>query len=180
MQLAGLLLLTDVTQYSAELQKLVAFEGCFDRIFAIIDSDGGLSQGGVVVQDCLSLLANLIRYNHSNQSLFRESGGVSRLAQLLPSQEKAKLQVQDDNEWESPQKDKNIWGILAILRLFLIKGSVGTLANQNSFYKYGILQKILDLAFETATAASIKAEVRGSPASDRLPTDLGIGIVHMR
>lgn len=152
-------MLTDITLYSTELQKLVAFENCFDRVFAIIESDGALSQGGIVVQDCLSLLANLIRFNSSNQSLFRESGGVSRLAKLLPSQGKTELQAQGDNEWESPQKDKNIWGILALLRLFLVKGSVGTQANQNSFYKHGILQKILDLAFETATATPIKAEV---------------------
>ena len=162
MRSAGLLLLTEITQNSSELQKLVAFESCFDKIFAIVESDGGLSQGGLVVQDCLSLLANLIRYNPSNQSLFRESGGVPRLAQLLPSREKLKSDVQNGDEWESPQKDKNIWGFLAILRLFLVGGSVGTVANQNSFYKHGILQKILDLAFDAATAAPIKAEVRGT------------------
>ena len=157
--IVGILLLTDITQYSTELQKLVAFENCFDRIFAVIESDGGLSQGGIVVQDCLSLLANLIRFNSSNQSLFRESGGVSILAKLLPSRSRTEVQAQDNDYWESPQKDKNIWGTLALLRLFLVKGSVGTQANQNSFYKYGILQKILDLAFETSTAFPIKAEV---------------------
>lgn len=154
------MLLTDITQYSTELQKLVAFENCFDRIFAVIESDGGLSQGGIVIQDCLSLLANLIRFNSSNQSLFRESGGVLRLAKLLPSYSRTEIQAQDDNDWESPQKDKNIWGTLALLRLFLVKGSIGTQANQNSFYKYGILQKVLDLAFKTGIPVPIKAEVR--------------------
>ena len=154
---AGLLLLTDVTQYSVELQKLVGFENCFDRVFAIIESDGSLLQGGIIVQDCLSLLANLLRFNSSNQSLLRESGGVEKLAALLPTGPTKNLE--DDIGWESPQKDKNIWGLLAVLRLFLVKGSTGTQANQDSFYKAGVLQRVLDLAFENSTTASIKGEV---------------------
>jgi intracellular protein transport protein USO1 len=44
----------------------VAFENAFDILFTIIEQEGGVD-GGIVGQDCLSLLGNLLRYNSSNQ-----------------------------------------------------------------------------------------------------------------
>ncbi|KAF2099558.1 intracellular protein transport protein-like protein [Rhizodiscina lignyota] len=153
---AGLLLLIDLTQTSTELQKLVAFENAFERIFKLIELEGSLSQGGIVVQDCLSLLANLVRYNNSNQSLFRETGCVVRLSQLLPGGQTR--QSTEDDDWTNPQKDKNLWGLLAILRLFLAKGSPSTQLNQTAFQKHGLIQLILNLAFTSTTALPIRAE----------------------
>ncbi|KAJ6730037.1 B3 DOMAIN-CONTAINING PROTEIN [Salix viminalis] len=49
-----------------EIQKILVFEGAFEKIFSIIKEEGG-SEGGVVVQDCLELLNNLLRNNASNQ-----------------------------------------------------------------------------------------------------------------
>ncbi|KAF2458764.1 p115 like vesicle tethering protein [Lineolata rhizophorae] len=158
---AGLLLLTDLTQSSTELQKLVAFESAFDRLFRLIDAEGSLSQGGIIVQDCLSLLANLVRYNNSNQSLFRETGCVAKLTELLPGGPNKKTKgrpVEDEDGWESPEKGKNIWGLLAVLRMFLVTGSVGTAPNQNAFAKSGLLQQVLDIAFSSDSAIPIRAE----------------------
>lgn len=152
------MLLTDLTQSSHELQKLVAFENAFERLFKLIELEGSLDQGGIVVQDCLSLLANLVRYNASNQSLFRETGCVARLAQLLPGGKLKKPSAEEDDDWANPQKDKNLWGLLAVLRLFLARGSTSTQLNQNSFQKHGLIQLILNLAFNTTTAPPIRAE----------------------
>lgn len=128
-------------------------------MFKLIELEGSLQQGGIVVQDCLSLLANLVRYNASNQSLFRETGCVAKLAQLLPGgKPKRSIAEDDDDDWASPQKDKNLWGLLAVLRLFLAKGSTSTQLNQNSFQKHGLVQLILNLAFNTGTAPPIRAE----------------------
>lgn len=113
-----------------------------------------------MVQDCLALLANLVRHNASNQSLFRETGYVVRLRQLLPGgPPNKKVQPAEEGDWSSPEKDRNIWGLLSILRMFLIKGSMGTQANQNAFQKHGLLQQVLNLAFDDSTALPIKAEV---------------------
>lgn len=158
---AALLLLTDLTQSSAELQKLVAFENAFDRIFNLIDAEGSLTQGGIVVQDCLALLANLVRINASNQSLFRETGGVAKMSSLLPGGQKKKpVKVEEEDGWTSPQMEKNVWGLLAIIRMFLSRGSMSTQPNQMAFQKHGVLQLVLNLAFNPDTALFIRSEVK--------------------
>src|SRR5271156_5803639 len=64
--LETLLVLIGLTDGHPEIQKLVAFENAFEMLFVIIEQEGGVD-GGIVVQDCLQLLANLLRYNSSNQ-----------------------------------------------------------------------------------------------------------------
>jgi hypothetical protein len=182
MFVAGLMVLNDLSQSSTELQKLFVFENAFERVFGLIQAEGSLSQGGIIVQDCLSLLANLVHYNASNQTAFRETGGVARLATLLPDPVTKKKKSPDppEEEWISPQKDKNIWGLLAILRMFLLKGSTSTLLNQNAFQKHGLLQKVLNMAFDKSTTIPIQVEVCTLHCSFHLtPIDF-VGIEHMR
>lgn len=155
----GLSLLTYLTPNSSELQKLVAFENAFDRIFAIIKLEGSLSNGDRVVEDCLILLANLLRMNASNQAYFRETGCVQKLARLIKD-----VLIDDDAddgvaEWAQLQRNRNIYALLAVLRLFLVEGSVGTQANQASFWQHGVLSQVLQLAFSHSTEMQIKAEV---------------------
>src|ERR1700712_4144587 len=135
----GLSLLTYLTPNSAELQKLVAFENAFDRIFSIIKLEGSLSQGDRIVEDCLILLANLLRLNVSNQSFFRETGCVTKLSKLLNDALGAEDEAEEVAEWAKVQRNRNIYALLAVLRLFLIAGGVGTQANQVSFAQHGIL-----------------------------------------
>lgn len=78
----ALLLLTYLTREAEEIQKIVVFEGAFEKIFSIIKEEGG-SDGGVVVQDCLELLNNLLRNNASNQILLRETMGFEPLISML-------------------------------------------------------------------------------------------------
>ncbi|CAO2655755.1 Nn.00g045580.m01.CDS01 [Neocucurbitaria sp. VM-36] len=157
----GLVVLTDLSRSSTELQKLFVFEDAFTKIFSMIHADGGLTQGGVVVQDCLSLLATLIRYNTSNQTNIREMGHVARFAALLPGGKKPKkprASAEEEDDWVSPQSDKNIWGLLAIMRMFLVRGSAGTLQNQNVFQQHGLLRQLLNISFDPLTAPPIKIE----------------------
>lgn len=67
----ALLLLAALSAANGELQKIAAFEGAFDRVFAIADEEGGCGGGMVVVADALGLLATLLRGNLANQRLFR-------------------------------------------------------------------------------------------------------------
>jgi len=155
----GLSLLTYLTPNSSELQKLVAFENAFDRIFAIVKLEGSLSNGDRVVEDCLILLANLLRMNASNQAYFRETGCVQKLAWLIKD-----ALIDDDTdggvaEWAQLQRNRNIYALLAVLRLFLVGGSVGTQANQASFWQHGVLSQVLQLAFNHSTEMQIRAEV---------------------
>src|SRR5690242_12227555 len=165
----ALALLSDLTRASSELQKVFVFEDVFAKVFAMIHADGGLTQGGIVVQDCLSLLANLIRANVSNQMYFTKMEYPAQFVRLLPGgikQKKARgaLDNDDDDDWVSPQSDKNVWGLLIVMRMFLVKGSAATPQNQAAFVQYGLVRQLLNIAFDPATAMLIKVEALGACA----------------
>ncbi|KAL8744380.1 MAG: hypothetical protein Q9190_003376 [Brigantiaea leucoxantha] len=147
-----------LTPSSPELQKVVAYENAFDRVFAIIDSEGSLTHGAIPVQDCLSLLANLLRLNTSNQNLFRENGWTRKIASLLNDVLQNERSREGVAEWARSQRDKNLWGLLAVVRLFLLRGSVGTQANQRSFWQSGVLAHVLDIAFHLSMDLNIRSE----------------------
>ncbi|KZM25703.1 Type I protein arginine methyltransferase [Ascochyta rabiei] len=170
----GLGVLSDLTRSSPELQKIFVFEDVFGKVFNMIHGDGGLTQGGIVVQDCLSLLANLIRFNTSNQTYFTKMEYPGQFVRLLPAGKKAKKTrgaPEEEDDWVSPQSDKNVWGLLIIMRMFLVKGSAATPQNQTAFVQYGLVRQLLNIAFDPATTMLIKVEalstcadlIRGNP-----------------
>ena len=138
---------------------MVAFENAFDHVFSIIHADGSLTHGGIIVQHCLSFLANLLRLNVSNQSYFRETGWVAKFSNLLGDVLREQDSPAGVAEWVQPQRDKNVWGLLAVLRLFLGKGGLGTQANQLSFWQNSVLFQVLDIAFHRSFDNSTRAEV---------------------
>ena len=154
----ALVLLVALTPSSTELQKLVAFESAFDRIFALIEAEGSLTHGSTTVQDCLSLLANLLKLNVSNQSYFRETGCISKLARLLVGVTKEEESADGVSEWAKPQRDLNVWGLLGLVQLFVVRGGQGTPLNQASFWQSGIVVQILHLAFRSELDVSIRAK----------------------
>ncbi|KAL0065563.1 Vesicle-mediated ER to Golgi transport protein [Marasmius tenuissimus] len=52
---------------SADIQKVLAFEGAFEKLFNIIAQEGGVD-GGQVAQEALLCLDSFLRFNSSNQS----------------------------------------------------------------------------------------------------------------
>lgn len=70
-----MLLLIQLTKGNANIQKIVAFENAFDRIFDVIMQEGA-AEGGIVVEDCLLLMLNLLRGNISNQTFFKEGRDI--------------------------------------------------------------------------------------------------------
>lgn len=151
-------LLIGLTPTSTDIQKVVAFESAFERIFAIMVSEGSLNEGGRTVEDCLILLANLLRRNPSNQALFRESGCIKRLADLLQS-----LAADGSSEapilpWAETQRNRNTYAFLALIRLLLQSRSSGVPQNQELLWKYGLCHSILQLAFHNGLQIEIKAE----------------------
>lgn len=157
-------LLTYLTPSSVEIQKLVAFENAFERILRVVVSDGGLAEGGRVVEDCLILLANLLRINPSNQTLFRETGCVARLTGLLKNAyQPAEGDEREIAPWAEEQRNRNVYALLAVVRLFLVGGAVGTPQNQAAFWQHGLLFHALQLAFNYDADTTIKAEVSSQP-----------------
>jgi intracellular protein transport protein USO1 len=154
----ALMLLIALTPTSAELQKVIAFEDAFGRVFSIIEAEGGLTHGATTVQDCLSLLGNLLKLNTSNQSYFREIGGVSRIAKLLGTALAEQNTPEGVSEWIKPQRDVNVWGLLTLVQLFLPKGAPGTSVNQQLFWQNAVLNHILQLAFHESMSVGIRAK----------------------
>lgn len=155
---AAISLLIDLTAESVDIQKLVAFEKGFERIFDIINNEGGLVDGARVVEDCLILLANLLRLNSSNQSNVREMGFIARLAQLLRSTYKGITDGEEVAQWAEEQRNRNIYALLALIRLFLVPGAAGTPANQIAFLNDRVLENTLQLGFTFGVDLPIRAE----------------------
>jgi hypothetical protein len=144
----------------------VAFENAFEILFSLIEAEGTLTHGTEVVEDCLSLLAHLLRFNVSNQSFFRETGCVKKLTKLLSDCEQ-EMESGDEPApaWALVHRDKNVWGLLAIIQLFLVRGGVGTPANQTAFWQHGVTEQVLSIAFGQKFSVNVTSKVRLSWAS---------------
>jgi hypothetical protein len=178
----ALVLLVALTPSSTELQKVVAFENAFDRIFNLIEVEGSLTHGSTTVQDCLSLLANLLKLNVSNQSYFREIGCIAKLAKLLSDVVRDENSEDGISEWMRPQRDMNVWGVLTVVQLFLVRGGQGTPLNQGAFWQHGVLLQVLSMAFHSDMSVSIRAKslntcadlIRGNSAIQEQFGDLAV------
>jgi hypothetical protein len=155
---AGLLLLVDLTRSSIELQKLVAFESTFERLFQLIEHDGVQKGGAGFVSNCLRLFANLVRQNTTNQTLFRESGCVPKLSALLKSAYDT-ADAEKTGGQHNPERLDCVLGVLVLIRTFLVSGVVDTKVNQRTFERHGILQQVLDLAVTAAADPTVRVEV---------------------
>ncbi|KAL7942278.1 ER to Golgi protein transport [Trichoderma barbatum] len=154
----GVNLLILLTSSSIEIQKLVAFQNAFEKLFAIIEADGSLSEGGRTVEDGLILLANLLRGNLANQSLFRESDCIGKLTEMLKGLLEAQKQEDNLAKWAHIQHNRNIYAFISIIRLFLSTSSAETHQNQATFWRHGLSYLILQLAFDPDVQIQIKAE----------------------
>lgn len=105
----SLLLLIELVKGNANIQKIVAFENAFDRLFDVICNEGGID-GGIVVEDCLILMINLLKNNPSNQQFFKEGSYIQRLAPMLLLSPDL-----DETGWTA-QKVSNIQCMLQIIR----------------------------------------------------------------
>ncbi|KAH9791005.1 Golgin candidate 6 [Citrus sinensis] len=146
----ALLLLTYLTREAEEIQKIVVFEGAFEKIFSIIKEEGG-SDGGVVVQDCLELLNNLLRNNESNQILLRETMGFDPLISILKLRGSAYSFTQ--------QKTINLLSALETINLLIVRGSEADpgkdahkLTNKTVLVQKKALDNLLMLAVESQWA----------------------------
>ncbi|KAF4563073.1 hypothetical protein EYR40_007208 [Pleurotus pulmonarius] len=107
---------------SSDIQKVLAFEGAFERLFAIVTQEGGI-EGGHVPQEALACIDGLLRFNSSNQSYFRESQSPPILCNLLlfppslqfhqPAPQEFALQFWDSQKTTNASMVVGIIGMLA-------------------------------------------------------------------
>ncbi|KAJ6593169.1 p115 like vesicle tethering protein [Mycena capillaripes] len=106
---------------SAYIQKVLAFEGAFEKLFNTVMHEGGV-EGGVVTQQALACVDGLLRFHTSNQSYFRETPLPPVLCSLLlfppnlPMHEAAPqefaLQFWDDQKLSNASLIVGIMGML--------------------------------------------------------------------
>lgn len=143
----ALLLLTFLTRSAEEIQKIAVFEGVFEKLFNIIIEEGG-SDGGIVVQDCLDLLNNILRGSPANQSFLRETLGLQPVASLLKLRKSNSLIF-------SQQKTINLLCILETVALLLARDpakelskDANAIANQTVLMQNNVLDHLLNISVE--------------------------------
>jgi len=173
-----LLVLVALTKRDEELQKIVAFEGAFERAFAVMREEGGV-EGGVVVQDCLELCNNLLRDNPSNQTLFRENGfirsvpgmaavereignggmqGISaqKAANALCALETIHLLVSPDEDVGKRKHARRDEELDALMKQQRIEGCK---ANQNELAKHGTIEILVRASMGDSAVNAVSVRV---------------------
>lgn len=159
----AILLLMALVKDNFNIQKLVAFENTFDRLFEIIEEEGGI-RGSILVQDCLTLLTNLLMYNASNQKFFLETDCVPKLAKLLAEpidNSPADVNPGEDSLFSAPivwteQRLQNMSIALEICKSFVDEDNQLKVQNQNRLYQAGIFFSIMRLTFSHLTEIPIR------------------------
>ncbi|CAF0760234.1 unnamed protein product [Didymodactylos carnosus] len=147
-----LLLLQILTRANANIQKIVAFENGFERLYEILVSEGG-SEGVVTVEDCLTVLLNLLKNNSSNQSYFREGSYIQRLVQFF------ELSSIGDKRW-SAQKVSNVHLFLQTIRTLVspTNSNQNTVACQRVVSQCGLLHRLCVMLTLSTIPADVLAE----------------------
>ncbi|KAH8387921.1 hypothetical protein KR093_010313, partial [Drosophila rubida] len=153
-----LLLLIELTKGNSNIQKIVAFENAFDRLFEIVREEG-CSDGGIVVEDCLILLLNLLKNNSSNQQFFKEGSYIQRLAPMLLLNNSSASSEPEDGVW-TPQKVSNFHCLLQVVRALVTPSNQQQVvtACQRVMQKSQLLQALCDILMSSGVPADILTE----------------------
>ncbi|KNC86382.1 hypothetical protein SARC_01477 [Sphaeroforma arctica JP610] len=164
----ALLLLIQLTTSNPNVQKIVVFENAFDRLLDIVRDEGN-SEGGIVVQDCLHLIHNLLRKNISNQNYFRETGNLVRLNPFLalqgappglaiPGMENEAPKA--ENDWEE-QKITNMLMMIELVRILVTPNNPNAPTNQKAMLKQNTTETLYTLTLmEGKLPPRVQVQVR--------------------
>ncbi|KAK7691928.1 hypothetical protein QCA50_005333 [Cerrena zonata] len=163
----ALIMLQTLVHQSPDIQKVLAFEGAFERLFGIVRAERGLD-GGLVVHDALACVDALLRFNSSNQSYFRETMLPPMLPALLlfPPTLKPDQPVPQDfalQFWDSPHKPANASLVVGIVGM-LVNSKGGSLDEIRTFSRC-----LVEIGLASNAPTFLKTQ-----ALRLLPTNLGI------
>jgi len=168
----ALLLLPLLVHANPDVQKLVAFEGAFERLLDVIAMEGRI-EGGLIVQDALEGIESLLTNNVSNQNYFRETLSIPMLAPLLfyppplPPQAKGDRLAEADRQrqldafcfqqWDE-QKILNARLVVGIGALLVGGQGEGRRLNQNAMATSNFTAALVHLALSSTAPPSLQAE----------------------
>ncbi|XP_067635577.1 general vesicular transport factor p115 [Eurosta solidaginis] len=149
----ALLLLIQLTKGNSNIQKIVAFENAFDKIFEIIQSEG-CSDGGIVVEDCLILLLNLLKNNSSNQQFFKEGSFIQRLSPMFV------IAPETEEIGWTPQKVSNMHCMLQVVRALVTPSNQQQVVSscQKVMRKSNLLDSLCSILMGSGVPADILTE----------------------
>lgn len=161
----ALVLFVRLTQSNRNIQNLVAFENCYDKLMYIIELECYLEGTVAVVMDCLNILLNLLQYNEGNQILFREGGNIQKLSPFFNNIQT----IQWTNE-----RTVCIVLVLQIIDSMLIPSNtaVHVQACQNIMQRFGLLDKLCEIMTSSALPICVLSETMNA-ASDMVRGHLG-------
>lgn len=148
-----LLLLIKLTKGNANIQKIVAFENAFDKLFEIVSTEG-FSDGGIIVEDCLLLMLNLLKNNSSNINFFKEGSYIQRMLPMFNTPEET-----EDVGW-SPQKVSNVHCMLQIVRTLVSPSNSAQMVSdcQRIMKNVGLLDSLCNILMASGVPADILTE----------------------
>lgn len=149
----ALLLLTQLTKGNANIQKIVAFENAFDRLFDVI-SEEGYTDGGIVVEDCLLLMLNLLKNNTSNQNFFKEGSYIQKLVPMFA------IPPDIEEQGWSAQKVANIHCVLEVVRTLVSPGNPAQVISscQKTMRNCNLLVSLCDILMASGVPADVLTE----------------------
>lgn len=152
-----LLLLIELTKGNSNIQKIVAFENAFDRLFDIVREEG-CTDGGIVVEDCLILLLNLLKNNSSNQQFFKEGSYIQQLAPMFVLNNSNSNEM-EDSTW-TPQKVSNFHCLLQVVRALVTPSNQQQVVSacQRVMQKSQLLQALCEILMSSGVPADILTE----------------------
>lgn len=161
----ALVLFVRITQSNQNIQNLVAFENCMDKIMYIIELEGYLDGTVAVVMDCLMILLNLTQYNESNQILFREGAHIQKLMPFLNNIQT----IQWTNE-----KTSCLVLVLQIIDSMIVptNSAIHVQACQSIMQRCGLLDKLCELLTASSMPIGVLSETMNT-ASDIVRGHLG-------
>ncbi|CAG9565043.1 unnamed protein product [Danaus chrysippus] len=148
-----LLLLIKLTKGNANIQKIVAFENAFDRLFEIVSSEG-YSDGGIIVEDCLLLMLNLLKNNSSNINFFKEGSYIQKMLPMFNIPENS-----EEVGWSS-QKVVNVHCMLQLVRTLVSpSNSIQIISSCQKIMKnVGLLDALCNILMASGVPADILTE----------------------
>lgn len=93
--------------------------------------------------------------------MFRESGCVGHFAKLLHEVFPPEVA---EARFIAESREKAGWGVLQLLRLFLVRGENSTSQNQAAFFRAGTAQALLDISFHPGLPVPIRVAALKSTA----------------
>lgn len=145
----ALLLIYQLTRSNSQIQKIVAFENAFERLMNIIDQEG-YSDGGIIVEDCIAIMQNLLKGNSSNQAFFREASQIQLLVPFFH------FKITSSMSWPK-QKISNIVFMLSLVRTMV--SPINSQHNISSCQKVIMQCDLLSLLCNFMFAGGVPTEI---------------------